>query len=152
MNTIYAFLQDYALTIGVTSFLVMFLSSFIFSASIRATVQVVCMVLLVASVYLKGAKDERVEWERKHLEDQAKIANINKQRSDISTKAAVEAAKNRELIIENATLRNINVYLSQQDIDGCVIPSGFVRLHNESAEGKLSNASIKPNGEGARKP
>lgn len=145
MSIILNFFQDYALTFGLFALVALLLSN-LFPVTYRFIIQIICLIVIVTAVYLKGSKDERVGWELKEEKLKTQIATTDKERSQITARAAAMAAKNSRLVVENGTLRNINDYLSKQDIDGCVIPDGFVRLHNESAKGKLSGSTGESNG------
>jgi hypothetical protein len=119
--------------------LTMVVSNVIFPVAWRTIVLIIGMLIVVFSIYLKGGKDERLTWELEKSQMETKIKARETERAKISTELAVLAAKNRELILKKGTIQNVETYISSSDNAGCVVPSGFVRLHNDSARGLVSN-------------
>lgn len=142
MNFILSLFQDNSLTILLVSIVGIVISNFL-PTIYRTSFLSICLIALATSVYLKGGQDENSRWVAKQAEYQKEIAELRTKRQEITSKYSKKHAENRELIQENLRLKDINEYLSKEDVDGCVIPPGFVRLHNESAEGKLSGATGK---------
>lgn len=151
MNFVLSFFQDNSLTILLVSIVGIIISNFL-PTLYRTSFLAICLVTLVSSVYLKGSQDEKNQWLIKDAENQKIIAQDKKKRQEITNKYSKQHALNRQLIEENLRLKDINEYLSKEEIDGCVIPPGFVRLHNESAEGNLSGATGKSNGRATEVP
>lgn len=109
-------------------------------------IKLVAIALLVVGAYFKGVNDERSVWLLK--EEKTKVATIEKKekRTEVTAKSAAKSSINRKKVEQQSRLEDINVYLSKKDVASCTIPDGFVRLHNESAEGRVSNAPSEPNG------
>lgn len=141
MSFITNFLQNYSMVIMWSTILVMIVSNLVFPAAWRTVILIVGMLLVIFSIYLKGAKDERASWELKEAKLQAQIKEKETERANISTQMAVLAAKNRELILKKGTIQNVETYISSADNAGCTVPTGFIRLHNDSARGTVSNPS-----------
>lgn len=139
MSFITNFLQNYSMVIMWSTILVMIVSNLIFPAAWRTVVLIVGMLIVIFSIYLKGSKDERAKWEldKTKLELAAKAKET--ERANINTQMAVLAAKNRELILKKGTIQNVETYITAADNSGCVVPTGFIRLHNDSAIGTVSN-------------
>lgn len=140
MSFIFSFFQSNALTILFLSILAIIVSNF-FATTYRIAFMAIAILALCTSVYLKGGADEKASHDKKTAELQLKVEKLNKERTKITSKSAAEHDKNRRLILENGKLKDINEYLSTQEVAGCTIPDGFIRLHNESAGGKLDGIS-----------
>jgi hypothetical protein len=139
MTWLLSLFQDYSLGILLISLIGCVASTLIPSVGYRTPALIVCLLVALSAIYLKGGNDERVK--RDLIEEKAKteVALLQKQQEEITAKYNAIAARNRELIKENGRLKNVNIYVSQEDDDKCVLPPGFIRLHNEAASGKLSN-------------
>lgn len=141
------FFQDHSLLIFFGSLLAIIIGNF-FATTYRIPVIIIAILCLSLSVYLKGGQDERVKSDEKiakiNLDSEklkVEIEKLNTERNKISKTAASRHDLNRRLIQENGKLKNINEYLNNQEINSCTIPPGLIRLHNESAKGKLKGAS-----------
>lgn len=141
MNFILSIFQNYALTIFFVSVVGCIISTILPVVSYRMPMMLICLFLALSSIYLKGGEDQRLRSEVKEKEEQAKVAVLEKKQAELTSSIASISAANRALVLENGRLKNVNQYISQSEENACNIGPGFVRLHNESAEGKLSNAA-----------
>lgn len=90
-------------------------------------------------------------WHEKSIRDQAELASAE-QRTIVQMKAAdqityqVSIEADRRLIeIQTVTLnlvQNVRNYVSPKADAACVVPRGFVRLHDEAATGRVSGVPI----------
>ena len=115
-------------------------------------IKIVVIISLIIGSYFKGVHDERASWQLKEKDIQVKTAIVKEKRATVTAKSAAKSAQNRKKIQDQTRLDNINAYLSKKDVDSCVIPDGFIRLHNESAEGRVSNTAGESDGETEREP
>lgn len=141
MTFITNFLQNYALTIFFISVVGCIISTMLPIVTYRMPTLLICLFLAISSIYLKGGSDQRLKTEVKESKEQTKIAELEKAQSELTAKIAAAAATNRALVLENGRLRDVKQYIPDSEESACNIGPGFVRLHNESAQGKLSNTT-----------
>lgn len=141
MNFILNIFQEFALSIFFGSILALILANFL-ATTYRVVIMAVAVLALCTSVYLKGGLDQKLILDKEIAELKVKVAALDKERIKITAKAAASHDTNRRLILENGKLKDLNAYLTDKEVNMCVIPNGFIRLHNESATGKLSNIPI----------
>lgn len=152
------FFQDFSLVLFVISIIILIGSNLI-PIIYRLPTQLISVFLIIVCVFLYGGKQERVKWEVKLAESEAKIVKIEQQRKldvaeanikiakldnerkDVTIKVNTQIAKNRELIKENSRLRNAEKYITKEENAACVIPNSFIRLHNDAAR---NSSTTKP--------
>lgn len=139
---ILSFFQDFSLAILFGSLVVIVIANF-FATVYRVAIIALATLTLCASVYLKGGADEKIKYEKRISDQAAEIAKLNTKRSKVTTKSASNHDVNRRLVEENGRLKDINEYLTNQEINTCELPDNFIRLHDDSATGKLSGARRK---------
>lgn len=120
---------------------VVFIVISVIDVKYRIYIQLILVTFLIINAYMAGSNAETIKWEHKEALLKVQIEKLNTDRITLTNKANLQAAKNKQLIQENNRIKDINVYLSHQDIASCLIPPGFIRLHNDSARNKVSGTA-----------
>ena len=143
--TVLNFLYDFAVIISFVSVIVLILSNFI-PVVYRLPAQIIAVIIIAVTLFLTGANQEKTKWEKAVAEEVARVQKLEKERTVLTGKINTTLARNRALIKENGRLKDINGFISNEENNNCIIPPGFISLHNLSAENRVSGSSGAGNG------
>lgn len=127
------------LSIGILGLIASFFLGFIpFIFTYKIPVQIVSILLIVCGVWFEGVLSANDVWEQKVSELEVKLAQAEKQSSDLNTLLVEEMLENQKRIIEvvSANKKYLDSIKVKVDKD-CKIGSDVISIHNSSAKNKV---------------
>lgn len=117
-------------------------------------IKVFLLAALVGGAYYKGYQDGSAEGKLMKAQAENMIKEINNitlqnnvqveknkvERAEITNKIVSKSVENQKKIKQKLKVRKINDYVTEKSNTDCIIPIGFVRLHDGSATGDLSGS------------
>lgn len=107
----------------------------------KICIQVGSAVALAISPFFLGSISTEERWQLEVLKQKAEISRIEAESQKVTTEVVTKYLEKKIYIKEkgNEIIKKIPVYITQKSDNNCVIPNGFVRLHNDAAENKVSD-------------
>lgn len=128
-----------ALVAGVVGIIAGFLFQFVpFVAQYKLPIQIISIIVVVATVYLEGGMSERSAWEARVLEMEAKVAQAEVESAKANANIATQVITKIQYVKDttNANKQAINIY-GQSLNDSCRLTNGAVMLHNSASQNEV---------------
>lgn len=116
----------------------------------KSTIQIISVIALSFSLYMEGAISKQIEWEAKVVKAELESAKKNIDSEQVTTKIVTKYITKVQIVKEtsDAITKEIPIYITKEADANCVVPNGFVLLHDSASRNEIPNASGIPN-EGA---
>ena len=133
-----SFLPDYAFHL-LTLAGVMGVMACLFPIPYRRIVQILSVLVLSFSLYIEGGIANRVEWEAKVAQLNLDIVKKDLEFTQATSKIVTKYIIKTQVIKEtgNAIIKEIPVYITKTDDVKCVVPNGFVLLHDSASRNEV---------------
>lgn len=112
----------------------------------RLIVQNLAIAGLVVFAFYQGMSEERTKWEIRNAKIVEENARIKEESKDITLKYETLTLTHEALITQKGKVKYVTKYITKEDDNKCVIPPGFIRLHNDSVKGVVSESAPSDNG------
>lgn len=121
-----------------------------FVSTYRLPIQVGAIVLLVFGVFMEGGVSNQERWEAKVAEAKLEMAKKEAESAEASVKVVTKYIDRVTVVKENgdAIIREVPKFISAKSDSMCVVPNGFVLLHDSASRNEIPDASGSTN-EGA---
>lgn len=121
-----------------------------FVSTYRLPIQVGAIVLLVFGVFMEGGVSNQERWEAKVAEAKLEMAKKEAESAEASVKVVTKYIDRVTVVKENgdAIIREVPKFISAKSDSMCVVPNGFVLLHDSASRNEIPDASGSVN-EGA---
>ena len=116
----------------------------------RLIVQNLAIALLAVFAYYQGTSQERTAWVIKNNKVIQENLEKESKAKDISLKYESLILQHEALIKQKGKVKYVTKYISKEDDNKCAIPPGFIRLHNDSVKGLVSDSPSGVNGASGR--
>lgn len=99
--------------------------------------------LLVFGLYMEGGISNQERWEAKVSEAQVEMAKKDVASADTTTRVVTKYVTKVEVIKENgnAIVKEIPKFINQTADGQCVIPNGFVLLHDSASRNEVPDTT-----------
>jgi hypothetical protein len=121
-----------------------------FVSTYRLPLQVAAIVLLVFGVYMEGGVSNQEKWEARVAEAKLEMAKKEAASAEASVKVVTKYIDRVTVVKEtgDAIIREVPKFISAKSDSMCVVPNGFVLLHDSASRNEVPDASGSTN-EGA---
>lgn len=119
---------------------------FNFVRAIPTPYMLLALIALVVSAmgfgYVKGARHVQDQWDSAVVKDQLTTARIRQRQAAAPVKVVTKYVDRIKVVHETGEtiVKEVPVYVSKESDAACIINRGFVRLHDNSASGRLPDA------------
>ena len=130
--------------VGIGGLLASVVLNFIpFISQYKLPVQVASVILLVFGVYMEGGVSNQEKWEAKVAEVKLQMAKKDAASSDATVKVVTKYITNVEVVKEKgeSIVKEIPKLITATADGQCVIPNGFVLLHNSASRNEVPDSS-----------
>jgi hypothetical protein len=130
--------------IGIGGFLASGVLKFIpFISNYKLPIQVGSVILLVCGLYMEGGISNQEKWEARVAEVKLEMAKKDAASSDASVKVVTKYITNVEVVKEKgeSIVKEIPKLISATADGQCVIPNGFVLLHDSASRNEVPDSS-----------
>lgn len=121
-----------------------------FVSTYKLPIQVAAIAALVFGVYMEGGISNQERWEAKVAEAKLEMAKKEAASAEASVKVVTKYIDRVTVVKENgdAIIREVPKFISAKSDSMCVVPNGFVLLHDSASRNEVPDASGSTN-EGA---
>lgn len=130
--------------VGVGGILASVVLKFIpFISNYKLPVQVASVILLVFGVYMEGGVSNQEKWEARVAEVKLQMAKKDAASSDATVKVVTKYITNVEVVKEKgeSIVKEIPKLVTATADGQCVIPNGFVLLHDSASHNEVPDSS-----------
>ena len=130
--------------VGVGGILASVVLKFIpFISNYKLPVQVASVILLVFGVYMEGGVSNQEKWEARVAEVKLEMAKKDAASSDATVKVVTKYITNVEVVKEKgeSIVKEIPKLITATADGQCVIPNGFVLLHDSASRNEVPDSS-----------
>lgn len=130
--------------VGIGGLLASVVLNFIpFISQYKLPVQVASVILLVFGVYMEGGVSNQEKWEAKVAEVKLQMAKKDAASSDATVKVVTKYITNVEVVKEKgeSIVKEIPKLITATADGQCVIPNGFVLLHDSASRNEVPDSS-----------
>jgi len=106
-------------------------------------IQIVSIIVLVFGVYMEGGISSQEKWEAKVAAVKLEMAQKATISAEISTKVLTKYITRVETIKQKGDeiVKEVPIYITKVDDTKCVIPNGFVLLHNSASQNEIPDTT-----------
>lgn len=128
---------------GLAGVVVSFLLGSLIPTQYKLAAQVLSVVVLSFGLYLEGGISNEDKWQAKVKEMQAEIAQTEKAGAEASVKIVTKYIDRVQIVKEkgDVLVQKVPEFISKESDAKCVIPNGFVLLHDSAAKGEVPDTS-----------
>lgn len=114
--------------------------------------KVVAILVLVFGVYMEGGITNQDKWEAKVAEVKLEAAQKETAAAETTVKVVTKYVKQIQVVKEtgDVIIKEIPTYITKVDDSKCVVPNGFVLLHDSASRNEVPDTTRAPD-EGASK-
>ena len=130
--------------VGIGGLLASVVLNFIpFISQYKLPVQVASVILLVFGVYMEGGVSNQEKWEAKVAEVKLQMAKKDAASSDATVKVVTKYVTNVEVVKQKgeSIVKEIPKLITASADGQCVIPNGFVLLHDSASHNEVPDSS-----------
>jgi len=130
--------------VGVGGILASGLIKFIpFISNYKLPIQVASVILLVFGVYMEGGVSNQEKWEARVAEVKLEMAKKDAASSDATVKVVTKYVTNVEVVKEKgeSIVKEIPKLITATADGQCVIPNGFILLHDSASRNEVPDSS-----------
>lgn len=132
------------LLVGVVgSFISFFVGSIPLINKYIIPVKVVSLFLLVCGLYMEGGVSNQERWEAKVADAKLEMAKKDTASAEATTKVVTKYVTKVEIVKEkgDAIIREVPKYITKDADNQCVIPNGFVLLHDSASRNEVPDST-----------
>lgn len=132
------------LLVGVVgSFISFFVGSIPLVNKYIIPVKVVSMFLLVCGLYMEGGVSNQERWEAKVADAKLEMAKKDTASAEATTKVVTKYVTKVQVVKEkgDAIIKEVPKYITKTDDTQCVIPNGFVLLHDSASRNEVPDST-----------
>jgi hypothetical protein len=132
------------LLVGVVgSFIAFFVGSIPLINKYIIPVKVVSMFLLVCGLYMEGGVSNQERWEAKVADAKLEMAKKDTASAEATTKVVTKYVTKVQVVKEkgDAIIKEVPTYITKTDDTQCVIPNGFVLLHDSASRNEVPDST-----------
>jgi len=124
-------------------FVSFFVGSIPFINTYLLPVKIASAFLLIFGLYMEGGISNQDRWEAKVAEAKLEMAKKEVASAEASTKVITKYITKIEIVKEkgDAILKEVPKFITASDDGQCVIPNGFVLLHDSASRNEVPNSS-----------
>lgn len=128
---------------GLAGVVVSFLLGGLIPAQYKLVAQVGSVIVLAFGLYLEGGLSNEDKWQAKVKEMEAEIAKVEKAGAEASVKVVTKYVDRVQIVKEkgDALVQKVPEYISKDSDAKCVVPNGFVVLHDAAAKGEVPDST-----------
>lgn len=111
----------------------------LFPIPYKSIVQIISVIVLSFSLYIEGGISNQIEWEAKVAQVKLDMAVKQVASADATAKVIVKYINKIQVIKEtgDAIIKEIPIYITKIDDSKCVVPNGFVLLHDSASRNEV---------------
>jgi hypothetical protein len=132
------------LLVGVVgSFIAFFVGSIPLINKYIIPVKVVSMFLLVCGLYMEGGVSNQERWEAKVADAKLEMAKKDTASAEATTQVVTKYVTKVQVVKEkgDAIIKEVPKYITKTDDTQCVIPNGFVLLHDSASRNEVPDST-----------
>lgn len=97
------------------------------------------MIVLSFSLYIEGGIANRIEWEAKVAQLNLDIAKKDVKAAQVTTEIVTKYIIKTQIVKEkgDVIIKEIPVYITKDDDARCIVPNGFVLLHDSASRNEV---------------
>jgi hypothetical protein len=125
---------------GLVGILVSYFISIIpFISKYKLPIRFISIAVLLLGIFSEGGIMYRAEMDKVRAE----IARIEKESKQVTEKVVTKYIEKTKVIKEtgDVIVKNVPVYVTKESDNACIIPNGFVSLHDSAAKNKIPNST-----------
>lgn len=128
---------------GLAGVVVSFLLGGLIPAQYKLVAQVGSVIVLAFGLYLEGGLSNEDKWQAKVKEMEAEIAKVEKAGAEASVKVVTKYVDRVQIVKEkgDVLIQKVPEYISKDSDAKCVVPNGFVVLHDAAAKGEVPDST-----------
>jgi len=109
----------------------------------KTIVQVVSVIVLAFSLYMEGGISNQAAWESKVAQVKLDMAKKEVASAEVTTKIVTKYVKQIQTVKEtgDVIIKQIPIYITKNDDSMCVIPNGFVLLHDSASRNEVPDST-----------
>lgn len=133
-----------AVLLGIAGVIASLVFKFIpFISQYTLPIQVVSILVLVFGVYMEGGISSQEKWEAKVAAVKLEITQKAVVSAEISTKVLTKYITRVEIVKQKGDdiVKEVPIYITKVDDSKCVIPNGFVLLHNSASQNEVPDST-----------
>lgn len=114
-----------------------------FVSMYRVPIQVAAIIALVFGVYMEGGVSNQEKWEARVAEAKLEMAKKDAESAEATTKVVTKYIDRVTVVKENgnAILKEVPKFVSQDADAKCVVPNGFVLLHDSASRNEVPDST-----------
>ena len=103
----------------------------------RLLIVAVLAAALVGVGWVKGASHVQAEWDAEVVKQSLTVATVEKEQAEATVRVVTEYVDRVKIVRQagETIIKEVPVYVPAQADAACVVPRGFVRLHDAAAQG-----------------
>lgn len=124
-------------------FISFFVGSLPFINKYLIPVKVGSAFLLICGLYMEGGISNQERWEAKVADAKLEMAKKDTASAEATTKVVTKYVTNVEVVKEkgDAIIKEVPKYITKADDTQCVIPNGFVLLHDSASRNEVPDST-----------
>ena len=109
----------------------------------KSSIQIISIAILTFAIYMEGAISNQAKWQAKVAALQVEIAKKETISADITTEVITKYVDRIKIVKEkgNVIIKEIPTYINKTDDSKCVVPNGFVVLHDSASRNEVPDTA-----------
>jgi hypothetical protein len=105
--------------------------------------KVVAIIVLVFGVYMEGGITNQEKWEAKVAEAKIEVAQKETAAAETTIQVVTKYVKQIQVVKEtgDVIIKEIPTYITKVDDAKCIVPNGFVMLHDSASRNEIPDTS-----------
>ena len=127
----------------VGTFAAFLLGNIPFISKYALPLKIISLFVVVCGLYMEGGISNQERWEAKVAEAKLEMAKKETASAEASTKVVTKYVTKVEIVKEkgDAIIKEVPKYITKNDDAQCVIPNGFVLLHDSASRNEIPDAT-----------
>ena len=109
----------------------------------KSSIQIISIAILTFAIYMEGAISNQAKWQAKVAALQVEIAKKETISANITTEVITKYVDRVKIVKEkgNVIIKEIPTYITKTDDAKCVVPNGFVVLHDSASRNEVPDTA-----------
>ena len=109
----------------------------------KSSIQIISIAILTFAIYMEGAISNQAKWQAKVAALQVEIAKKETISANITTEVITKYVDRVKIVKEkgNVIIKEIPTYITKTDDSKCVVPNGFVVLHDSASRNEVPDTA-----------
>jgi len=109
----------------------------------KSLLQIISIAILTFAIYMEGAISNQAEWKAKVAALQVEVAKKETISANITTEVITKYVDRVKIVKEkgNVIIKEIPTYITKTDDAKCVVPNGFVVLHDSASRNEVPDTA-----------